>query len=63
MSANKTVEVKDYILFTHERTTAPPTPPSGQMYLWIEDDGGSPGKTRLMAKFADGTANQVSIQN
>ncbi len=61
MSINQNVNVGGYIRFTREAVTVPPTPPEGECYIYLQDNGS--GKTKLMVKFADGTANQLSIQN
>lgn len=43
-----------------EQGSPPATPPSNTMVLYAEDNGS--GKTRLMAKYADGSTSQVTIQ-
>ncbi|WP_457798072.1 hypothetical protein [Methylocystis sp. S23] len=40
--------------------SAPSTPAANRMRLWVEDNGS--GKTRLMAQFATGAAQQITIE-
>lgn len=63
MSVQQNLVVGGYIRITKELVTKPPTPPEGEAYLYLQDNGASPGKTQLMVKFADGTAQQLAIQN